>query len=332
MDEITKRLIDRIQLGIPVEERPFAVIGSDLGLSEEQVLEALRNLHSSGLLSFLGPIYATRATGHRTTLMAMEAPNIEEAASVVGSYPGVSHCYERGHQFNLWSTLAVPPGVTLASVAREMARRGGCKRVILLPERRRYKLRVHFRMTDQKAPVDEGKPARPRRGKMSDSEIDVLRLLQGGFPLVARPFNDLAGSGEKELIASLRNHLARKLVRRVAGLVRHHKVGYRANGMAVWQVPEDRADEVGLLLARCESVSHCYLRRRAKDWPYSHYAMLHGKKREEVSEKAHQLAKEAGLTEPFVLFSLREFKKERLRLYTPEYKTWFMKGANHGRE
>ena len=323
MDDLTKRLIDRIQMGIPLKERPYLAIAQELERSEKDVLESLQKLKEDGLLSFLGPIYATRATGYRTTLMAMEAPHIEQAAAVVASYPGVSHCYERGHQFNLWSTLAVPPGVTLASVAREMARRGGCERVILLPERRRYKLRVHFRLGTKKLPQSEGKPSRPKRGKMSQAEIEVLRLVQGGFPLVARPFAELAGQGEAELIASLQEHLARKLIRRVAALVRHHKVGYRANGMAVWQVPEERADEVGAILARCESVSHCYLRRRGRDWPYSHYAMLHGKKREEVSDKARQLALEASLPAPFVLFSLREFKKERLRLYTPEYKTWF---------
>ena len=323
MDDLTKRLIDRIQLGIPLTERPYLAIAHELERSEEDVLQSLQKLKKDGLLSFLGPIYATRATGYRTTLVAMEAPDIEKAAAVVASYPGVSHCYERGHQFNLWSTLAVPPGVTLASVTREMAHRSGCQRVILLPERRRYKLRVHFRLGEKKAPQSEGKPSRPRRGTMSEAEIDVLRLVQGGFPLVTRPFAELAGDGEADLIASLKDHLARKLIRRVAALVRHHKVGFRANGMAVWQVPEERADEVGAILARAEAVSHCYLRRSSIDWPYSHYAMLHGKKREEVADKACQLAAEAGLEDPFVLFSLREFKKERLRLYTPEYKTWF---------
>ncbi len=323
MDELTKRLIDRVQLGVPLVEAPFAEIAKELDCDEKSVLAKLNHFKEEGLLSFLGPIYATRATGYRTTLMAMEAPDIELAAKVVGSYPGVSHCYERGHRYNLWSTLAVPPGLTLASVAREMARRGECKSVILLPERRRYKLRVHFRLTEKKAPAAVGKPKGPKRGKMNEDEIKVLRLVQGGLPLVSRPFQELAGSDEAELIESVRDHLARKLIRRIAGLVRHHRVGYRANGMAVWQVPEERADEVGATLAACESVSHCYLRRKAKDWPYSHYAMLHGKKREEVSELATTLAKEAQLAEPFVLFSLREFKKNRLQLYTDDYKTWF---------
>jgi len=328
MDDVDRSLLDRIQRGIPVVDRPWQAIAADEGATETAVLDRLRRLQTERLVSFLGPIYDTRAVGYRTSLVAMDVrPGaIESAAMAVSAYPGVSHCYERDNAFNLWSTLAVPPGERLATVARTLAGEAGCRRAVLLPERRRYKLRVHFAVGRAVRPAEADQPRRRFvRGTFSTADVAVLQRLQPGLPLVAEPFRELAGGDEasgRSLREALEEHVERGFVRRVAALVRHRNVGYVANAMAVWAVDDGAADGVGRILASHDAVSHCYLRRRSVAWPYGLYAMVHGTSAEAVRQVIADLTARAALPEPLVLTSGREFIKRRLQLFTPAYEAW----------
>jgi len=148
----------------------------------------------------------------------------------------------------------------------------------------------------------------------------IILATQAGLPLCPEPYRAVAeqvGSTSEEVQERLRRMLDSGLVRRIGAVPNHYALGYRANGMSVWDVPEDRVDELGALIGSFEFVSHCYHRpRHLPTWPYNLFAMLHGKSREEVEEKAERIAQALGEADRGhrILYSTRILKKTGLRL------------------
>jgi DNA-binding Lrp family transcriptional regulator len=330
LNSLDRDILDRLQKDIPLTDDPFGQVAEEFGLPFDKFQLRLNELVANGLISHLGPIYDTKRVGYRTTLLAMECSvdKLEYCARIVGSYPGVSHCYERKNQFNLWSTLAVPPLMSLAQIARKMAfmSSGAIKRTIFLPELKRFKLRVNFHLGEGQSAQVVSSGIRPQKvHTFSPEDIPMLKVLQNGLPCTREPFNTLSLNSRftaDEIFDGMKSHLEKGFIRRVACLVRHRKVGFSSNGMAVWKVSSGDSDRVGAILSKAPSVSHCYERRTHPLWPYTHYAMIHGKSVEEVKKTADSIALNAELLDPLILFSLKEFKKCRLKLYTDEYSKW----------
>jgi DNA-binding Lrp family transcriptional regulator len=160
-------------------------------------------------------------------------------------------------------------------------------------------------------------------GYLSETEMKLVAAIQGGLPLVSRPFAAIAAKidmSEKEVIEHLANWQADGTIRRMGVIVRHHELGYRANAMVVWNIPDERVQEVGKFLGEQSVVTLCYQRpRRLPDWPYNLFCMIHGQDREVVSAHVEVLAgllsEQCGLpdVEHEVLFSLRRFKQRGAR-------------------
>jgi hypothetical protein len=110
--------------------------------------------------------------------------------------------------------------------------------------------------------------------------------------------------------------------RSAAAGLHHRRAGFTANAMGVWAVPAARIEAVGAAVARFRAVSHCYQRPTYPDWPYSLFSMVHARSREECLGVLAAIAEETGVTEHAVLWTVREFKKVRLRCFTPEYEAW----------
>ena len=146
----------------------------------------------------------------------------------------------------------------------------------------------------------------------SEREITLLRALQAPLPLVERPYLEIAkqtGMTEDEVISHLRAWLGSGVIRRFGARVKHHEIGYTANGMSVWDVPADHVEFAGRYIASLSEVSHCYTRPRMPQWPYNLYAMIHGTHEEQVLALARQLAQRLNIQRWEVLFSTRELKK-----------------------
>lgn len=150
---------------------------------------------------------------------------------------------------------------------------------------------------------------------VTPAERALLAALAEGLPLEPRPFAALGerlGLTEAEALCVLRGLQERGVVRRFGVVVRHHELGYRANAMVVWDVPDAAVDAVGQALAAAPGVTLCYRRpRRPPDWPYNLFCMIHGRDREAVLLALEQAADLAGLREVprEVLFSGRRFKQ-----------------------
>jgi DNA-binding Lrp family transcriptional regulator len=157
---------------------------------------------------------------------------------------------------------------------------------------------------------------------LSERDKGIVRLLQEGIPLVSRPYQALAGQlgmSEDELLAELEDLLHRKIIRRLGATVRHQDLGYVANAMIVWQVPEDRIEEVGLIMAGFQEVTHCYQRPvRLPDWPYTLFTMVHGRTREECREIASRLAEAGGIDDYRMIFSTAELKKSSMKYFNED--------------
>ena len=143
----------------------------------------------------------------------------------------------------------------------------------------------------------------------------LLAAMQDGLPLVPRPYREVGariGMVEREVIERLGDLVAAGVIRRLGVIVRHHELGYGANAMVVWDVPDARVDDVGRRLAGLDFVTLCYRRpRRLPQWPYNLFCMIHGSDRDVVRAQADAATRAAGLTgcARALLFSARRFKQ-----------------------
>lgn len=146
-------------------------------------------------------------------------------------------------------------------------------------------------------------------------DLRLVDALQDGLPLVSRPYAALGeplGLTEPEVRSRIGALLANGIMGRLGVVVRHRELGYLANAMVVWDVPDPWVAEVGRLLGAQRGVNLCYRRpRRPPDWPYNLFSMIHGRDRPEVLVRLQVLIQECGLQEfdHRVLFSRRRFKQ-----------------------
>ncbi|MEW6276565.1 MAG: siroheme decarboxylase subunit beta [Bacillota bacterium] len=146
----------------------------------------------------------------------------------------------------------------------------------------------------------------------------LVRELQEGLPLVKRPFLAIAqklGMSEAEVLARVRKFIERGVIRRFGAAVRHQDLGYVANAMVVWRVPDERVPEVGRIMASFSEVTHCYERVRASGWPYNLYTVIHGRTEEQCREAAARIAEAAGVSDYLLLFSMAELKKNSMKYF-----------------
>lgn len=157
-------------------------------------------------------------------------------------------------------------------------------------------------------------------GALDDADRRLVKATAAGLPLVPRPYAAVAaaaGMDPEEVRRRLQSLLDRGVVRRIGAVPNHYALGYRANGMSVWDVPDDRVAEIGARVGALPFVSHCYERpRRLPMWPFNLFAMVHGRTREEVEEKVAGIAALVGADSRGhrILYSTRILKKSGFRL------------------
>ncbi len=315
-------LLEALQKGFPLTARPWVALGLKLDLSEEQVLRAIDGLRQEGVLRQISAIFDSRSLGYQSVLVAAEVPEarLDEASAVISAHSGVSHNYQREHEFNLWFTLALAPGLSLEAEVSRLAQAAGFQRTRLLPALRTFKIEVN--LDTAQGPSLARSQAAPRRERLvahlDEFDREAVRQLQRDLPAIPRPFEPAARAlavSEERLFDWMLSAHERGFLRRFAGILRHRKAGFMANGMGVWRVDETRIEELGSKLASFQAVSHCYQRPHFPDWPYSLFSMVHGRDRAEVDQLFRGMSQEMGVPDYQVLYSSREFKKERVQYF-----------------
>ena len=148
----------------------------------------------------------------------------------------------------------------------------------------------------------------------------IIAATQGGLPIVEQPYHKIAsdlGLGPEDVMRRIERMMEKGIIRRIGAVPNHYALGLKANGMTVWDVDDARARELGRAVGALDFVSHCYLRpRRLPLWPYNLFAMVHGRSRAEVEEKASAIADLLGpaCRASDILYSTRILKKTGLRI------------------
>ncbi len=146
MDELDKRLLNIIQTDFPITARPYAKLGAQMGISEDEALARVRALAESGVIRRIGASFDSQKLGHRSTLVAAKVPpeRLREVADIVSSFPQVTHNYGREHEYNLWFTIIARDTAEMERVLDEIKARTGIPDMHMLPAERMFKIRVNF--------------------------------------------------------------------------------------------------------------------------------------------------------------------------------------------
>ncbi|MGZ8259764.1 MAG: Lrp/AsnC family transcriptional regulator [Caldimonas sp.] len=139
IDRRDAMLIDRLHGELPLSDHPFAVVGAELGMEEEEVLDRLRRLLSQGVLTRLGPLFHIERAGGKFMLAALEVPEARfaEVTATVNAFPEVAHNYRREHAFNMWFVVATESAGECDRVLARIAEATGL-RVHAFPKEREY--------------------------------------------------------------------------------------------------------------------------------------------------------------------------------------------------
>ncbi len=320
----TLALLNDWQRGFPLVREPFAAIAQAHGLPAAEVLARYRAWAVDGTLSRVGGVFAAGAGG-AGLLAAMAVPRerLETVAALVSAHPGVNHNYEREHAWNLWFVVGAADTAAAARILDELEAATGCA-TLRLPMRRAYRIDLGF---DFRRPVAQSPTA--TRGEapapLARAHWPLAARVEGGLPLVARPFDDWAAALDLDMSAihgTLSQWLTDGTLKRFGAIVRHHELGFAANAMAVFDVPDHAVDACGERLAREHAVTLAYRRERARGWPYNLFCMVHGRDRETVRQALDELRRRSGLAGMGhdVLFSRRRFKQTGPRRFAQDAK------------
>jgi siroheme decarboxylase len=333
LDDADKRLLNLLQGSFPLDPRPFAHVAGLAELSEDEVLSRTRRLLDERIIREITPIFDTRVLGYSSMLVAakVDSANPWLAAKIINSHPGVSHNYLRDHDFNLWFTIATEPDSPLGldGTLDVLQRLTGAQSVRQLPTLRLFKIRMDLEMekgTDALAAAAEAIEHRePEAIPLCEQDVATIRATQGPMEVTREPYAPAAaelGIAQEQLLEQLESMRERRALRRVAAILFHRRAGFSANGMGVWNVPEERILELGPRMSSFRGISHCYQRPTYPDWPYSVFTMAHGRSKEECDAILDSIAADTGIEDRRTLYSSTEFKKIRLRYFTDEHKRW----------
>ena len=304
LDDVDAALIDGYQSDFPIRERPFAVVGEELGVSEAEALARVERLREAGVSRRFGAVLNPPVIGS-SALAAVEAPEerFDEIAKVVNGYRQVNHNYRREHDWNMWFVVTAGSRETRNAILDEIEERTGCG-VLRLPMLTDFYIDLEFPVVNTDRFAREGidetdvSPTRigeDAAGNLSDLDARLLLAIQEGFPLTATPYRDVAAEIDApvgEVLDAIRRLLDSGCVKRIGCVVNHVVAGFDANCMVVWDVPDDELDARGTAVGALPSVTLCYHRPRRpdQDWPYNLFTMIHGRETDAVDAKVDELA------------------------------------------
>jgi DNA-binding Lrp family transcriptional regulator len=326
LDPREARLLNEFQRGFPLAREPYAAIAHRLGADEAWVRATLARWIDDGRVSRVGAVFRPGAIGVSTlAALAVPANALGAVAAIVSARPEVNHNYEREHRYNLWFVAMAADKPTLDATLTAIKDATGYT-PIALPLVTDYWIDLGFDLAGANVKPASRAPRRARLGhpgapplELEPADRRLIDALETGLPLSATPYAAIAAAAklsEAYVQVRLADWLNRGVIKRLGIVVRHRELGYTANAMCVWDVPDAKADALGEALARESGVTLCYRRERAlPEWRYNVFCMIHGRDRGTVEARVGQLADAHGLGRfsSAVLFSRRAFKQRGAR-------------------
>ena len=319
------RLLNDFQRDFPLLPRPFAQIGTRIGAGEDEVIAGFSRCLADGRISRIGATFAAGRIG-AAALAALAVPQerLAAVAALVNGFAEVNHNYEREHHYNLWFVVTGPDARHVGETLHGIERAAGCGPALRLPMVEPYHIDLGFDLAGGGGEPRSGRPAGddvrpPAPLTLNDAQRALVLALQEGLPLEPAPYARLAqraGLRESEVLATLQAWIAARVINRFGVIVRHHELGYRANAMVVFDVPDGAVHAAGRGAAAQPFVNLCYRRQRQlPEWRYNLYCMIHGVDRAAVEAQIAQLRAACGLAgfPHEVLFSRQRFKQRGAR-------------------
>jgi DNA-binding Lrp family transcriptional regulator len=313
-------LLNEWQHGFPLVPEPFVALGEHLGLDERAVLDACDRLQQAGAISRIGGVFSPGAGGAGLlAAMAVPSERMAEVAALVSAHPGVNHNYQREHDFNLWFVMTGcdAPAVEAALATLEQATGLSALRLRL---QRAYRIDLGFDLRHATAPAPMRADRAASVSPLDACDWQLAQQVEAGLQPVSRPYDlwaQACGLSVAQVLGTLEAWVERGTLKRFGVVVRHHELGFSANAMTVFDVPDELVDSCGEVLARQPGVTLAYRRERAPQWPYNLYCMVHGTDRAVVHEVLDRVraAAELGEYRQAVLFSTRRFKQTGARRF-----------------
>jgi len=322
-------ILSRIQKKFPLVAKPFKAIADELEMSEAEVLAILQKEKSDGIIRQTSAIFDTKRLGYKSSLVAFKvtADKIDAAVEIINSHPGISHNYERNHDFNIWFTLGVPPTSKfgLDKTVETIAKLTGADDYIMLPTLKLFKINVKLNTTGKDEKKEKVKKVKHTEIELTPLHHKIIRLAQYDIEMVSEPFAKIIKEIDIDYDTFFKVLIELQeagIMRRFASILNHRKAGFNANAMVVWDIDEEKGEEIGANAAEFSAVSHCYLRPKYPNWKFNLFTMVHGKTTEETNGIIEEMAKEIPNKSHMPLYSSREFKKVRIEYFTPACAEW----------
>jgi DNA-binding Lrp family transcriptional regulator len=316
LTKLQRQLCNVLQEGLPICRKPYDDLARYLNSNEETILQEIRALKETGVIRRICAVINYRALGMTGTLVVAHIPkeNLQEVTEAVNSLENVSHNYLREHRYNLWFTLQAESARQIEVMVSNLSGRFGID-FYSLPVERVFKLDVRFDAEGEGQFSDTEQIPKSEAVKLNKTEKQILSKLEDGLDVVSEPFDFLCSEGLKieEVLRIIQGLIDKGVIRRIAAIVDHRKLGFVVNVLFCSKVPQDRILEAGKALARFGMVTHCYQRETIKDWPYNLYAMIHGKSMGEIQHLISKFTDAERIDSFELLPTAEELKKEPVK-------------------
>jgi DNA-binding Lrp family transcriptional regulator len=331
LSQLQREFINHFQGNLPLEERPFQEIADQLGSTEDSIIAIVNKLKQDRLISRFGPLYDAARIGGGLTLAAMTVPEerYQMVTETVNRYREVAHNYRREHELNMWFVLATEQPEDLHEVISSIEKATGLA-VLNFPKQQEFYIGLWLHLSSDgkhstvpvphqvQDPINDS--LKVLGYDLDDTDRKLISATQAGLPIEPSPYKNIAdslGLTQDDVLQRLTNMLYSGVIRRIGAVPNHYRLGLTANGMTVWDVPDNKIEQLGELIGKLDFVSHCYQRpRHLPVWPYNLFAMVHGHSEDEVKNKVKKietlLAENCSSYE--TLFSSAILKKTGLRL------------------
>jgi DNA-binding Lrp family transcriptional regulator len=330
-------LAERLQSGLPLTERPYEAVASELECDEATVLALTNELILEGYIRSFGAFVDFERLGYQWLLCGLVVPDeaIRPLTERLNRQREVTHNYLRDHTVNLWFTALVEADGRNDFIDKILRARK--YPFVVLTTKTRLKLRPTFSFSHNEDPdlaklasvaqksapdvlEEEYSPDEAPVAAMDEKTIKVISLLQDNFPIVSSPFDiaaDMWGCSVPQLLKLLDSLKTIRVLRRIGASLHHRRMGYQANALVAWNTAAD-VREAGKWAASLPWVSHVYVRKAIENtlpfaWPYSLYTMLHAVDEASLSKRVRFMKNVLG-EDSAVLSTVRELKKTRYHL------------------
>lgn len=330
MDKLSRQLLNILQFDFPLVSKPFLVIARKLGVSETKVITTIKLLKKKKIIREISGLFDSRKLGFASLLVALKVKPrmLNKVALTINACPLVSHNYARKDEWNLWFTLTHHKNIPREKAVSKLASQPGIEDYMLLPPVKVFKQDILFDLVNKKLKQyrysfkEQKKCNNANNYTIKYMDKVYLSALETDLPIISEPFDLISKKykiSREQLFIRAQDYMKRGLMRRFGASLNHWLIGYKVNAMVVWNIPPEEVSEAAEKMIKFPQVGHCCQRVKRPNWNYNLYCTLHCKNYNECERVINLIARRIKLNDYKILFSTKEYKKERIKFFSPKF-------------